>query len=63
MAKLAISAVGLVKWFGEGETKTFAVKDASLDAYFGEIVFLVGPSGSGTYNCRKRRNSANFKTK
>ena len=47
MAKLAISAVGLVKWFGEGETKTFAVKDASLDAYFGEIVFLVGPSGSG----------------
>ncbi len=47
MANVAISAVGLVKWFGEGDTKTYAVKGANLDAYFGEMVFIVGPSGSG----------------
>jgi putative ABC transport system ATP-binding protein len=47
MANIAISAKGLVKWFGEGEAKTTAVKDANLEAYFGEILFIVGPSGSG----------------
>jgi len=47
MQKIAISAVGLVKWFGEGETKTFAVKEANFNAYLGEVVFIVGPSGSG----------------
>ena len=47
MPKIAISAKGLVKWFGEGEAKTVAVKDTNLEAYFGEILFIVGPSGSG----------------
>jgi putative ABC transport system ATP-binding protein len=47
MANIAISATGLVKWFGEGEAKTIAVKDTNLVAYFGEILFIVGPSGSG----------------
>ena len=47
MATVAISAVGLVKWFGEGETKTHAVKEANFNAYLGEMVFIVGPSGSG----------------
>jgi putative ABC transport system ATP-binding protein len=47
MATVAISAVGLVKWFGEGETKTLAVKEANFNAYLGEMVFIVGPSGSG----------------
>ena len=47
MANIAISATGLVKWFGEGEAKTIAVKDTNLEAYFGEILFIVGPSGSG----------------
>ena len=47
MAKTAIAAVGLNKWFGEGETRTHAVKDVTFDAYFGEILYVVGPSGSG----------------
>jgi len=47
MPNIAISAKGLEKWFGEGEAKTIAVKDTNLEAYFGEILFIVGPSGSG----------------
>jgi putative ABC transport system ATP-binding protein len=47
VAEVAIEAVGLSKWFGEGETKTNAVKDVSFDARFGEILYVVGPSGSG----------------
>jgi len=47
VARTAIAAVGLNKWFGEGETKTHAVKDVNFDAYFGEILYVVGPSGSG----------------
>jgi len=47
MPNIAISAIGLEKWFGEGEAKTIAVKDTNLEAYFGEILFIVGPSGSG----------------
>ena len=47
MAKAAIQAVGLNKWFGEGEAGTHAVRDFSFDAYFGEMLYVVGPSGSG----------------
>jgi len=47
MAEPAIHAMGLTKWFGEGETKTIAVRDVTFDAPFGELLFLVGPSGSG----------------
>jgi putative ABC transport system ATP-binding protein len=47
MAALAISARNLVKWFGEGMARTTAVNDTNLDAYFGEILYIVGPSGSG----------------
>lgn len=47
MAKTAIKANGLNKWFGEGEARTHAVKDVSFEAFFGEIVYVVGPSGSG----------------
>ena len=43
----AIIATGVVKWFGEGEARTQALRDVSLDAYFGEILYVVGPSGSG----------------
>jgi len=43
----AIEARGLVKWFGEGQTKTLAIRDVSMDAYFGEMLYIVGPSGSG----------------
>ncbi|MGZ5054720.1 MAG: ABC transporter ATP-binding protein [Methylobacter sp.] len=47
MPDTAISARQLVKWFGEGDAKTYAVRDVDFDAYFGEILYLVGPSGSG----------------
>ncbi len=47
MAKTAIKAVGLNKWFGEGAAKTQAVRDVSFEALFGEILYVVGPSGSG----------------
>jgi putative ABC transport system ATP-binding protein len=47
MGNLAISAVELVKWFGEGETKTIAVRGVSFEARFGEMLYIEGPSGSG----------------
>ncbi len=47
MAHSAISASALVKWFGEGEARTYAVRDVSFEADFGEILYIVGPSGSG----------------
>jgi putative ABC transport system ATP-binding protein len=47
MPELAIKATGIVKSFGEGEAKTTALRDVSLDAYFGEMLYIVGPSGSG----------------
>ena len=47
MANLAVKANELVKWFGEGEAKTYAVRDVSFEAYFGEMLYIEGPSGSG----------------
>ena len=47
MPTAAIQASGLTKWFGEGETKTTAVRDFSFEANFGEMLLIVGPSGSG----------------
>lgn len=47
MAKIAIQATGLTKWFGEGEAKTMALREVNLETRFGEIVYIVGPSGSG----------------
>ena len=47
MKKVALRASKLSKWFGEGEAKTFAVRDISFESYAGEILFIVGPSGSG----------------
>jgi putative ABC transport system ATP-binding protein len=47
MAKPAIQAKGLKKWFGEGDARTFAVQDVTFNAYFGEMLYVVGPSGSG----------------
>jgi len=43
----AIKATGLIKWFGEGEARTTAVKNVDLETCFGEMVYIVGPSGSG----------------
>jgi putative ABC transport system ATP-binding protein len=47
MADAAIKATGIVKWFGQGEAKTAALRDVSVEAYFGEMLYIVGPSGSG----------------
>jgi putative ABC transport system ATP-binding protein len=47
VAKTAIEAAALNKWFGEGDAKTHAVKNVSFEAYFGEVLYVVGPSGSG----------------
>ena len=47
MDNVAISAVGLTKWFGEGDTKMTAVNSVEFVAHFGEMLFIVGPSGSG----------------
>jgi putative ABC transport system ATP-binding protein len=37
----------LTRTFGEGETRTTALYDVSLDLYPGQIALLMGPSGSG----------------
>jgi len=47
MARQAIKADGLVKWFGEGEARTVAVNGISFEAFFGEMFYIEGPSGSG----------------
>jgi putative ABC transport system ATP-binding protein len=47
MADQAIRADAVTKWFGEGDARTYAVRDVSLEASFNEIVYIVGPSGSG----------------
>jgi putative ABC transport system ATP-binding protein len=47
MSSEAIVATGLIKSFGEGETKVIAVKDVAFSAHFGEMLFIVGPSDSG----------------
>jgi putative ABC transport system ATP-binding protein len=47
MARLAVRATDLVKWFGEGEARTLAVRGVSFEAYFGEMFYIEGPSGSG----------------
>ena len=47
MESVALEARGLSKWFGEGETLTYAVRDVSFEAKRNEILYIVGPSGSG----------------
>lgn len=47
MSTTAIRANELVKWFGEGEAKTFAIRGVSFEANFGEMLYIEGPSGSG----------------
>ena len=47
MPETAIKATGIVKWFGEGEARTTALREVSIEAFFGEMLYIVGPSGSG----------------
>lgn len=47
MPGAAMVAYKLSKWFGEGEVRTYAVKEVSFEAGWGEMLYIVGPSGSG----------------
>ncbi len=47
MARTAVQADNLVKWFGDGEARTYAVRSVSFEAFFGEMLYIEGPSGSG----------------
>jgi putative ABC transport system ATP-binding protein len=38
---------GLTRAFGEGETRTVAVQDVTVDLVAGQVALLMGPSGSG----------------
>ncbi len=42
-----LTARNITKWFGEGDNKTYAVKNVSFDVNYGEMLYIVGPSGSG----------------
>jgi putative ABC transport system ATP-binding protein len=43
----ALRGRNLIRCFGDGDTKTTALNDVSLDLYAGQISLLMGPSGSG----------------
>src|SRR2546430_2372854 len=43
----ALDGEGLLKSFGQGETKTLAVQDVSISLCHKELALLMGPSGSG----------------
>ncbi len=47
MSAAAVQAIELVKWFGTGDVKTYAVRGISFTADYGEMLYIVGPSGSG----------------
>jgi putative ABC transport system ATP-binding protein len=42
-----LRGVRLSRTYGQGEIKTAALKDVSIDLYRGQIALLMGPSGSG----------------
>ena len=42
-----MKAWGVTRSFGEGETKTYALRNVSLELYGGQLTLLMGPSGSG----------------
>jgi putative ABC transport system ATP-binding protein len=43
----AIQVSNVVKSFAAGDSRTYALKGATLDAKFGEVLMIVGPSGCG----------------
>lgn len=47
MPEAAVQAFNLVKWFGPEEIRTYAVRDVSFEANYGEMLYITGPSGSG----------------
>ncbi len=47
MPEAAVEAIDLVKWFGPEDIRTYAVRDVSFEANYGEMLYITGPSGSG----------------
>jgi putative ABC transport system ATP-binding protein len=47
VAELAVSCRGVTKAFGEGPSRTLALRGVDLDVRLGELTYLVGPSGCG----------------
>jgi len=45
--RIAVRVENVVKSFAAGDSRTFALKGATLDARFGELLMIVGPSGCG----------------
>src|SRR5579871_3350646 len=43
----SMKAWGLTRSFGSGDTKTYALRNVSVELYPGQITLLMGPSGSG----------------
>jgi putative ABC transport system ATP-binding protein len=43
----SMKAWGVTRSFGAGETKTYALRNVSLELYSGQLTLLMGPSGSG----------------
>ena len=44
---IAVKVDNVVKSFANGDSRTFALKGARLEARFGELLMIVGPSGCG----------------
>ncbi|MFZ4597567.1 MAG: ABC transporter ATP-binding protein [Terrimicrobiaceae bacterium] len=45
--QIAVRVKNVVKSFPSGDARTFALKGATLEARFGELLMIVGPSGCG----------------
>ena len=46
-SRKGIRIEGLSKRYGQGDTAVFALKDVNMQVAPGEVVGLIGPSGSG----------------
>lgn len=44
---MIVQARNLTKWFGEADSKTYALHEVSFDVNYGEMLYIEGPSGSG----------------
>jgi putative ABC transport system ATP-binding protein len=42
-----LQGIELTRSFGDGESRTFALRDVNLELFRGQLVLLMGPSGSG----------------